>query len=133
MKEPIWIDKSDALAIHDELLGQHGGAQGIRDETLLESALARAQQHFAYAEKPDVIEMAAAYMSGIVRNHPFVDGNKRTGFVVGTLFLELNGYVFTAGEVEATHAVLSLAAGKLSEAQLVVWLRDNVKRGAPRR
>ncbi len=89
MKEPIWIDKSDALAIHDELLGQHGGAQGIRDETLLESALARAQQHFAYAEKPDVIEMAAAYMSGIVRNHPFVDGNKRTGFVVGTLFLEL--------------------------------------------
>jgi death on curing protein len=133
MKEPIWIDKSDALAIHDELLGLHGGAAGIRDETLLESALARAQQQFAYAEKPDVVEMAAAYMSGIVRNHPFVDGNKRTGFVVGTLFLEMNGYVLTAGEVEATHAVLMLAAGKLTEAQLVVWLRDNVKRGAPRR
>jgi death-on-curing protein len=128
MKEPIWIDKRDALAIHDELLVLHGGAIGIRDETLLESALARAPQQYADAEKPEMIDMAVAYVAGIVRNHPFVDGNKRTGFVVGTLFLEMNGYEFTAGEAEATQAVLGLAAGELSEAQFAAWLRDNVKR-----
>jgi death-on-curing protein len=133
MNEPIWIDKEDALAIHDDLLHQHGGATGIRDETLLESAVARAKQHYAYAETPDLIDLAAAYTAGIVRNHPFVDGNKRTGFVVGTLFLEMNGYVFTAGEAEATHAVLALASRELTEAQFAAWLRDNVKRSPSRR
>jgi death-on-curing protein len=128
MNAPIWIDKADALAIHDDLLVLHGGAPGIRDMTLLESALARAQQYYAYAEKPDLIEMAAAYTAGIVRNHPFVDGNKRSGFVAGTLFLEMNGYEFTASEAEATQMVLGLASRKLSEAQFTAWFRDNVKR-----
>lgn len=84
---------------------------GLRDDTLLESALARAQQIWADRSKPDKIDIATAYAAGIVRNHPFFDGNKRTGFVVGVLFLELNGYRFTASEADAAQAVLSLAAG----------------------
>jgi death-on-curing protein len=95
---------------------------------LLKSALARAQQHFAYAESADIVDMAAAYTAGIVRNHPFVDGNKRTGFVVGILFLELHGYRFTATEEDAAQAVLNLAAGTLDEADYGGFLRGNVAR-----
>ena len=102
MTEPVWIDERDALALHDRLLALHGGAAGMRDDTLLKSALARPQQRFAYGGDVDVIDLATAYTAGIVRNHPFVDGNKRTGFVVGILFLELNGYRFTASEESAT-------------------------------
>jgi death on curing protein len=126
VKEPVWIDERDALALHDRLLTAHGGAEGLRNENLLKSALARPQQHYAYAESPDLIDLATAYTAGIVRNHPFVDGNKRTGFVVGILFLELNGYRFTAGEEDAAHAVLELAAGKLDETGYSAFLRDNV-------
>lgn len=86
MTEPIWINVRDAMTLHDRLIALHGGATGIRDEALLQSALARPQQLYAYADSPDTIEMATAYTGGIVRNHPFVDGNKRTGFVVGILF-----------------------------------------------
>ena len=116
------------LALHDRLLALHGGAGGLRDVGLLKSALARPQQHFAYAEAPDVIGMAMLYTAGIVRNHPFVDGNKRTGFVVGILFLELNGYRFIASEEDAARAVLELAAGTFEEADYGSFLRDNVKR-----
>ncbi|MGA7411529.1 MAG: type II toxin-antitoxin system death-on-curing family toxin [Bryobacteraceae bacterium] len=119
---PIWIDKRDVLVLHDRLLALHGGASGLRDEALLESALAR-PQHFAYAESPDVIDLAAVYTTGIVRNHPFVDGNKRTGFVVGILFLELNGYRFAASEEDAARAVLELAAGNLDDAGYSAFLR----------
>ncbi len=133
MKEPIWIDKREVLAIHEHLLVLHGGASGLRDEGLLESALARPRQQFAYAS-PDIIDMATAYTSGIVRNHPFVDGNKRTGFVVGVLFLEMNGFLFTASEAEAAQAVLELAAGTVDEAGFAAFLRDHVKRvRSPRR
>ena len=125
MKEPIWIDERDALALHDRLLALHGGAAGVRDEGLLKSALARPQQHFAYGQNPDVIDLATAYTAGIVRNHPIVDGNKRTGFVVGILFLELNGYRFTASEIDATQAVVALAAGTLDEAGYAEFLRAN--------
>lgn len=125
MTEPVWIDERDALVLHDRLLVLHGGASGVRDETLLKSALARAQQHYAYAESVDVVDMAAVYMAGIVRNHPFIDGNKRTGFVIGVLFLELNGYRFTASEEDATQAVLALASGALTEAELAGWIRIN--------
>jgi|GEM_PF-2282579 death-on-curing family protein len=90
MTEPIWIETQEALLLHARLLALHGGASGLRDEGLLQSALARPQQMYAYAEKSDMIEMASACTAGIVGNHPFVDGNKRTGFVVGVLFLELN-------------------------------------------
>ena len=128
MTEPVWLDERDALALHDRLLALHGGAEGLRDHGLLESALARPQQHFAYAESPNMFEMAAVYTGGIVRNHPFVDGNKRTGFVVGILFLELNGYRFAASEEEATRAVLELAKGNLDEAGYAAFLRANSSR-----
>ena len=123
MKEPVWIDERDALALHDRLLALHGGAVGLRDDGLLKSALARPQQHIAYAESPDIVDMAAAYTGGIVRNHPFLDGNKRTGFVVGVLFLELNGYRFNASEEDAAQMVLELASGNLDEAGYIAFLR----------
>lgn len=115
MTEPVWIDERDALALHDRLLALHGGATGLRDQSLLNSALALPQQHYADAESPGLVELAMAYTAGIVRNHPFVDGNQRTGFVVGILFVELNGYRFTASEEDAARAVLQLAAGQLDE------------------
>lgn len=127
MKEPIWVDASDALAIHEILLVRHGGATGVRDEGLLESALARPRQQFAYAT-PDIVDMATAYTAGIVQNYPFVDGNKRTGFVVGVLFLEMNGFEFTASEAEAAQAVLELAAGSIDETGFALFLRDYAKR-----
>ena len=125
MSDLVWIDERDALALHGRLLSLYGGAPGMRDLGLLESALARPRHLHAYADNPDVIELAAAYTVGIIRNHPFVDGNKRTGFVVGVLFLEMNGYLLTAREEDTTQAVLSLAEGTLDEAAFLVWLRSN--------
>jgi len=125
MTEPVWIEERDALALHDRLLALHGGAAGVRDTALLQSALARPRQVAAYARTPGIIDMAAAYTAGIVRNHPFIDGNKRTGFVVGVLFLELNGYRFTASEEDAAQAVLGLAAGTLDEQGYAAFLRAN--------
>jgi death on curing protein len=129
VKEPVWIDGRDALTLHDRLLALHGGAVGLRDDGLLKSALARPQQHFAYAESPDIVDMAAAYTGGIVRNHPFLDGNKRTGFVVGILFLELNGYRFSASEEDAAHVVLELASGNLDEAGYIAFLHAQASLG----
>ena len=128
MTKPVWIDERDALTLHERLLALHGGGEGLRDRALLESALARPQQHFAYADSPTMFEMAAAYTSGIVGNHPFVDGNKRTGFVVGILFLELNGYKFGASEQEAAQGVLQLASGDLDEVGYTTFLRANSSR-----
>ena len=116
------------MAIHDRLLALHGGAAGVRDQGLLQSALARPRQHHSYAGSPGIVEMAALYTAGIVRNHPFIDGNKRTGFVVGILFLELNGFDFNAREEDATQAIMDMAAGKLDEVAYGAWLRGNVKR-----
>jgi len=130
VRKPSWIEERDVLAIHDRLLGLDGGAAGVRDEGLLQAALARPQQLHASGEQPDTLELAAAYTTGIVRNHPFIDGNKRTGFVIGVLFLEMNGYRLTASEEDATQAVLGLAAGTLDEAAFAAWLRANVKRQA---
>jgi death on curing protein len=127
-KTPLWIEEREVLAIHDRLLALHGGANGLRDRGLLESALARPRQHHAYSNKPDIVEMAALYTAGIVRNHPFVDGNKRTGFVIGVLFLELNGFDFKASEEDATQAVMALAASTMDEANYAAWLRENAKR-----
>jgi len=128
VREPVWIDERYVLALHDRLLALEGGAAGLRDRGLLSSALARPRNLLAYGKKPDVVLMAAAYTAGIVRDHPFIDGNKRTGFVVGVLFLELNGYRFTASEEDAAQAVLSLAAGKVGEPALAAWIRANSKR-----
>ncbi|HEY4739425.1 MAG TPA: type II toxin-antitoxin system death-on-curing family toxin [Candidatus Acidoferrales bacterium] len=128
MKKPVWIDERDALALHDHLLALDGGAEGVRDEGLLSSALARPQQISAYGDRPGIVELAAAYTFAILRNHPFIDGNKRTGFVVGALFLELNGYRLIASEEDATQAVMGVAAGTLDEPAFVAWLRANVKK-----
>ncbi len=120
------------LTIHDRLLSSHGGAAGLRDRGLLASALARPLQHYACGASSDIIELAAIYSAGIIRNHPFVDGNKRTGFVAGIPFLELRGFNFKASEEDATHAVFDLASSKLDEVGYAVWLRTNVKRRARR-
>jgi death on curing protein len=128
MKEPLWINLREALALHDRLLALDGGAPGVRSQPLLESALARPQQLHAYGDSPDIVDLAAVYTFGIVRNHPFVDGNKRTGFVLGVLFLELNGYQFAASEEDATEAIFQLAAGRLSEAVFCKWMRENSRR-----
>ena len=126
MSEPVWIDDALVLAIHDRQLVEHGGAAGLRDESLLHSALGRPLNNFSYASS-DIIELAMLYTVGIVQNHPFVDGNKRTGFVVGVLFLELNKYRFMASEEAAAQAVLELAAGTIDEAGFCAFLRANVK------
>ncbi len=127
MSEPLWVDERDALALHARLLALDGGPAGVRDPGLLKSALARPRQLHAYGKKIDIVGMAAAYIVGIVRNHPFLDGNKRTGFVVGVLFLETNGYRFTASEEDAAQSVLGLAAGTLDDNAFAAWLRANVK------
>ncbi len=128
MTKWIWLDTRDALTIHDRSLVLHGGAAGVRDLGLLQSALAKPQQLAAYGESVDVIKLAAAYTAGILQNHPFIDGNKRTGFILGILFLELNGLSFTASEEAATEAVMRLAAGTLDEAGYEACLRANISR-----
>jgi len=127
VREPLWIDERDALTLHDRLLAINGGAGGVRDHDLLASALARPMQHFAYAQASDIVHLAAIYTGGIIGRHPFVDGNKRTGFLIGIRFLELNGYRFTASEEDAANAVLALAAGGLAETAYAAFLRANVK------
>ena len=124
MKEPVWLNREDCLAIHEMMLAQHGGMAGVRDEGLLESALAKPQNLFAYA-KPAAAEMAASYAAGLVLNHPFLDGNKRTGFMVAALFLEINGWQFTAPEESVVENTLALAAGRFKEKDYVAWLKEN--------
>lgn len=123
----IWLEARDAIAVHDRSLVLHGGPGGVRDEGLLLSALARPQQLAVYGKGVDRVQLAAAYTAGVVQNHPFIDGNKRTGFILGVLFLELNGLNFIAREEDAADAVLSLAAGALDESGYVDFLRRNVR------
>lgn len=105
----------------------HGGPAGVRDRALLDSALARPRQRAAYDGTVGIVELAALYTTAIVRSHPFIDGNKRTGFLLGILFLELNGHVFTADEAEAAHVVLALAAGTIDESGYAAFLAANSK------
>jgi death-on-curing protein len=128
VRQPLWIEERDVLAIHARMLALHGGASGLRDVGLLLSALVRPQHHFAYAKSLNTIALAAIYTAGLVRNYPFVDGNKRTGFVIGLLFLEMNGYSFTASEEAAAQAVMALAAGDLNEDGFEQFLRANATR-----
>lgn len=123
---PIWIEKRVVLAYHDMQLAEHGGSTGVRDEGLLESALARPQNIAAYADDvPTLYRLAAAYAFGIARNHPFVDGNKRTALVVAIAFLERNGVAFAANQQEAYLTFYDLAAGKLTEEELTAWFEKN--------
>jgi death-on-curing protein len=121
MNEPIWIEKQDCLGFHEQLLSRFGGLSGIRDEGLLESALNRPLQLFHY-ENPSIFELAAAYAHGIVKNHPFLDGNKRSGLMAAALFLESNGWDFEAPEEEAVLQTLALAAGETGAADYAAWL-----------
>jgi death-on-curing protein len=120
-----WISKQALLLLHGESLAEHGGAVGLRDEGLLDSALARAQNLAAYGD-PDIAALAAAYGSGISQNHPFVDGNKRAAFLSVGLFLALNGYRLVVTQAEATVAVLALAAGDLEVFEFAGWLREHL-------
>lgn len=123
----VWVALAVAEAAHLEQLAEHGGGQGVRDARLLDSAMARAQNLAAYGE-PDAAALAAAYAFGIARNHPFVDGNKRTAAVVAETFLVLNGYALNATDAELVVAVLALAAGELSEEELADWFRGHLAR-----
>lgn len=127
MKEPAWVLREVVLLAHEQSLAQFGGAAGIRDEGLLGSALGKPQNLFAYG-KPNLFELAASYAFGLVKNHPFIDGNKRTGFVVAVTFLECNGWRLEASEVDATVRTLALAAGEMSEAAYAEWLKANSKK-----
>ncbi len=126
MSEPTWVRDDVVLAIHRRQLGEHGGGAGIRDQGLLTSALARPRNLLAYSERePDLAALAASYAYGIVRNHPLVDGNKRTGYVVCRAFLELNGRHLDASREEKYLTFLRLAEGRLSESELAEWLREH--------
>ncbi len=120
----LWVDKQLLLTLHDESLSLHGGATGMRDEGLLDSALNRASNIAMYGE-PDYADLAAAYGVGIAKNHPFVDGNKRTAFLSIGLFFGLNGMRLKATQVDATLTMLAVAAGEMDEAAFADWLRAN--------
>jgi death-on-curing protein len=122
----VWIERAVILAAHGEQLAEHGGAAGIRDAGLLDSALARPKNQAAYG-KPDVADLAAAHAFGLARNHPFIDGNKRTALIALELFLVLNGEELEAGDAECVLTILALAAGELEEAELAAWIRGHLR------
>lgn len=124
MRPPVWVAREAALAVHEQLLAEFGGDSGVRDRGLLDSALSRPENKFAY-EKPTLFELAAAYAFGIVKNHPFADGNKRTGFTAAIMFLERNSMRFNAGEADAVIRTLALAAGDMTETGYARWLAEN--------
>ena len=127
MKRPVWLLKETVLALHERLLVDFGGSAGLRDEGLLDSALARPENLFAYGT-PTVFDLAASYAFGLVKNHPFIDGNKRVGFAAALVFLEINGRRFHASEADATIQTLALAAGAVNEVAYATWLKANSKR-----
>ena len=128
MDEPVWVRDDVVFAIHRRQLAEHGGADGIRDDGLLASALARPKNLLAYSDhEPDLPALAASYAYGIVRDHPFVDGNKRVALVVCRTFLKLNGYEIDASQEDKYVTFMKLAAGQLAEAGLANWIRDHLR------
>ena len=126
MSEPVWVRQDVVLAMHEEALKLHGGPEGVRDMGLLESALARPKNLLAYSEQPtSLAKLAAAHAKGIVANHPFVDGNKRTALLVSFAFLDVNGHEVTASQEDAFLTILGLAAGEISEGELALWFARN--------
>ena len=121
--DPVWLSKAVVLAVHGRTLADHGGGPGLRDEGLLDSALARPRQLQAYGV-PDLCDLAASYAAGIIRNHPFVDGNKRAGFMSAYVFLTANGLRLTAAEVDVVQVVTLLAASEIDEGEFAAWLRE---------
>jgi len=124
VKAPRWVLRETVLALQERLLAEFGGLSGLRDEGLFDSAMARPQQLFSHG-KPSLFKLAAAYAFGLVRNHPFLDGNKRIGFTTAILFLELNGHRFAASEADAAIQTLALAAGERDESDYARWLKKN--------
>jgi death-on-curing protein len=122
----VWLSRQTILAVHDEQLAEHGGAVGVRDEGLLESALARPLNRASYGD-PDMAELAALYAIAIARNHPFVDGNKRTAYVALESFLELNGCEFPVSDRNAVIATLGLASSAMSDDEFTAWVRNNTR------
>jgi death on curing protein len=120
-----WLLDGVVMAITDEQIAVHGGSTGIRDAGLLSSALVRPKQQAHYGNETSVFDLAAAYACGIIRNHPFVDGNKRTGFLAAYVFLNINGWQLKASEAEAVHAVMALAAGEMDDSVFSDWLKNN--------
>lgn len=131
MKEPVWLTADIVCALHSQLLAEHGGQEGIRDRGLLESALARPRNRFAY-EREGLAGLAAAYGFGLCRNHPFLDGNKRVAFAAMDVFLQLQGRTLAAPEPEAVERILALASGHMTEKELEAWVRKRMKRVSPR-
>ena len=127
MNEPIWVRRDVIELLHTQSIAKHGGADGLRDEGLLESTLARPKNLFAYEEVHDPSRLAASYTFGLAKNHPFVDGNERAAFIAAGLFLRLNGYRLTADQAQATLVILSVAAGSFSEEELTAWIRKNIE------
>ena len=127
MKKPVWVLREVVLALHEQSLAQFGGSEGVRDEGLLDSALGRPVNLFAH-RKPTLFDLAASYACGIVKKHPFIDGNKRAGFVVAVTFLELNGCRFGVDEPDAAVHTLALATSDMTEAAYASWLESNSKR-----
>lgn len=125
----IWVHGAVALAVHDEQISEHGGLEGVRDMGMFESAMARPQNMHAYDQCQDIAKLAAAYAYGIAKNHPFMDGNKRTALVTAVLFLELNGYELVASDSECVLTILALADGTMPEADLAVWIKANTQPG----
>ena len=123
MNDPVWLDRAVIIAVHGEQLAEHGGSAGIRDAGLLDSALTRAANQLAYGH-PDIADLAAAYGFGIARNHPFIDGNKRTAFVAVELFMAINGYVLNAEDADCVLTMLAVAAGELDEPAFAAWIRE---------
>jgi len=130
LSDPRWLRLEVVLAVHEQQIAEHGGAPGLRDRGMLESALARPQQKAAYGE-PDLADLAAAYAFGIARNHPFVDGNKRVAFVALELFLRINGFELVADDRACLAVMLDLAAGELEEEALAEWIRARLERRSP--
>ena len=125
MKEPRWISPAVVMAVQEAQLAEHGGATGVRDQGLVESALARPQQIYAYANRPSLTQLAAAYAVGVAQNHPFVDGNKRTAWVLCATFLELNGRHVIAEQAAVVEIMLRVAAGTVKDDRMALWLEKS--------
>lgn len=124
--EPKWLGVESVLVMHEEQIAEHGGLAGVRDLGLLDSALARPRNAWSYGQG-DLVALAALYAAGIMRNHPFADGNKRTGFLAAYAFLYVNGIEVVASEAEVIVQCLALAAGEIDDAEFAAWLRENVQ------
>ena len=122
--EYIWLLPEAVISVHQILLAEHGGASGIRDETLLDSVLSRPRQRFAYSDTLSIYELAASYCYGLAKNHPFVDGNKPVALTIAAIFLEINGYSLAAPEANTVVIIEQLAAGNLMEDELANWLKE---------